>query len=334
MRISNFIVEGKCFIPFQFRDKQYDELLLRIHKYFYDIGYDELVPQNPLYYSFQQTFEKYTPDEPHLRLKVKKFLRLISQRKYNQEIYYLALKQYSNEVPIHISYSIYSAKKRNVAGSIMKIRIEPAIIYKKKQLNSSLTVDESTYKDIIDLAANYIYEFVDEFGFEIIEKPCATNEYQSSRKDSTSLITVSPSCFKIPEKNILPQAVSVMMPFKPEYDVVYKTIKDACSNIGLECHRADDFWNNSILIQDIFELIYCSSFVIVDLSGKNSNVCYEAGIAHTLGKEVISLTQDIDDVSFDLTHHRHIIYVNNEEGLEKLKMNLENRLQHLKDNKQ
>ena len=112
----------------------------------------------------------------------------------------------------------------------------------------------SDIKDIIDLAANYIYEFVDVFGFEIIEKPCATNEYESSKKDSTSLITVSPSCFKVPEKNILSQSVSVMMPFKPEYDEVYKIIKEACSNVGLECYRADDFWNNSILIQDIFEL--------------------------------------------------------------------------------
>lgn len=331
MRISNFIVEGKCFIPFQFRDSRYNELMLRIHKYFYDMGYNELVLHDPFYNSFQQTFEKYIPDESPLRLKVKKFLGFITERQYKQEIYFLALKQYTNEVPIHISYSIYPAKKRNVPGSIMKIRIEPAIIYKIKQLNSYLTVDESTYKDIIDLAANYIYEFVDVFGFEIIEKPYSTNEYQSQKKDSTSIITVSPSCFKVPDKNILSQSVSVMMPFKPEYYEVYEKIKEACSNVGLECHRADDFWNNGILIQDIFELIYCSSFVIVDFSGKNSNVFYEAGIAHTLGKDVISLTQDIEDIPFDLKHHRHIVYGNNKEELENLKTKLENRLQNLKN---
>jgi hypothetical protein len=35
---------------------------------------------------------------------------------------------------------------------------------------------------------------------------------------------------------------------------------------------------------------------------------YEIGMAHTVGKPVLIVTQDIDDVPFDLKHHRCIMY--------------------------
>ena len=54
--------------------------------------------------------------------------------------------------------------------------------------------------------------------------------------------------------------------------------------------------------------------IICDLSGKNANVFYETGIAHTLGKEVILITQHDGDVPFDLRSLRYISYLNNGEG--------------------
>ena len=71
-------------------------------------------------------------------------------------------------------------------------------------------------------------------------------------------------------------------------------------------------------MQDIVELICTSKVVICDLSNKNANVLYEAGIAHTLGKEVILITQNIDDVPFDLRAFRWIRYLDNQEGRSKL----------------
>lgn len=41
---------------------------------------------------------------------------------------------------------------------------------------------------------------------------------------------------------------------------------------------------------------------------------YEAGIAHTLGHEVILITQSEHDIPFDLRHLRYIRYLNNAEG--------------------
>jgi len=122
-----------------------------------------------------------------------------------------------------------------------------------------------------------------------------------------------------------------MIPFDMSFNNVLEAIKAACSSLDLNCKRADDIWINSIIIQDIFELIYCSSIVIVDFSGKNPNVFYEVGIAHTLGKHVIPITQHIGDVPFDLMHHRVIPYLNNKEGLDELKHKIEGRLRVLKE---
>ena len=152
----------------------------------------------------------------------------------------------------------------------------------------------------------------------------------SDVKEVKRVITFSPSVFGVPDKPTVDELVSVMMPFSMEFDDVLETIKNACSDVGMLCYRADDLWNNSTIIQDIFELIYCSSVVIVDFSGKNPNVFYEVGIAHTLGKNVIPITQSIDDIPFDLGHHRALNYLNNSEGLEELRKGLEKRLEVLK----
>lgn len=152
-----------------------------------------------------------------------------------------------------------------------------------------------------------------------------------AKEKVTKVITFTPSVFNIPDTPLVNNCVAVMMPFNMEFNGVYETIKEACSNLGMTCRRADDFWKDSVIIQDIFELICRSSIVIVDFSGKNENVFYEAGIAHTLGKNVIPITQSLTDIPFDLRHHRHLVYLDNGEGLEKLRVGIEERLNFLKD---
>lgn len=151
------------------------------------------------------------------------------------------------------------------------------------------------------------------------------------QKETKNHSYILPLVFDIPEDPTIDKCVSVMMPFSTEFNTVMEKIREACSNVGMSCKRADDFWKNSFIIQDIFELIYRSKIVIVDFSNKNSNVFYEAGIAHTLGKEVIPIAQNIDDVPFDLRPHRILTYLNNNEGLEDLRVNLEKRLKILKN---
>ncbi len=142
-----------------------------------------------------------------------------------------------------------------------------------------------------------------------------------------------PKVFTVSENEDIDSTLaSTMMPFGADFDVVYREIEKAVQNVGMESRRADQIWESSAIIQDIVALIDKSFVVICDCTKKNSNVFYEIGIAHTLGREVILITQNSEDVPFDLGHIRHIKYLNNGEGLDALRSNLENRLGQLRRN--
>lgn len=140
---------------------------------------------------------------------------------------------------------------------------------------------------------------------------------------------ITPRIFKIPASKPDPLLVSVMMPYGG-FDAVYDALESAVQAAGFTCERADKFWEESELMQDIFSLIYRSTYVICDFTNSNPNVFYEAGIAHTLGREVIPIAQSPDHVPFDLRHHRYIRYLNNAEGRNELTTAVQKRLEYLK----
>ena len=139
-----------------------------------------------------------------------------------------------------------------------------------------------------------------------------------------------PAVFNIPDyENIEPSLVSAMMPFHPDFNRVYETLQGVTEAVGLRCRRADDIWENPAVMQDVVSLIDRSRVVIADCTGRNPNVFYEIGIAHTLGREVILITQNEADIPFDLRHLRYVKYLNNGEGLTSLSDRLRPRLADL-----
>ena len=151
--------------------------------------------------------------------------------------------------------------------------------------------------------------------------------------DAIQQITFTPSVFKIPKKPTNSKLISVMMPYSSAYRGTYEAIKKVANYLELECLRADDLWENSTFIQDIFDLIFCSRIVIVDFSERNPNVMYETGIAHTLGKVVIPITQSMNDIPSDLGHHRALKYLPNDEGYRNLSNELYKRIKTIMDEK-
>ena len=121
-----------------------------------------------------------------------------------------------------------------------------------------------------------------------------------------------------------------MMPFAGNFSQVYEAMRAACADSGYRCDRADNVWEHETVIQDIFELIFRARIIICDFSGKNPNVMYETGLAHALGKHVIPISQSLDDVPFDLKHHRVLTYLNNGEGLGELRKALAKKLAGMK----
>lgn len=153
-------------------------------------------------------------------------------------------------------------------------------------------------------------------------------EYVSS-KPSERRITFAPNVLAVPEATVEADLVAVMMPINTSFTPVYNAIKAVCDGARYRCLRADDIWEESAIIQDIFNLAFRAQVVIVDFTGKNPNVMYETGIAHTLGKTVVPISQSMDDVPFDLKHHRVLRYLDNNEGLEAMSAALQERLRYI-----
>lgn len=164
-----------------------------------------------------------------------------------------------------------------------------------------------------------------EFETYLDEKYPDDSHYVSA-KPSEKKLTFAPHVFNVVDFSLESDLAAVMMPFAAEFNGVRNSISSACGDTGYRCVRADDIWDEPTIIQDIFNLILKARVVIVDFTGKNPNVMYETGIAHTLGKLVLPITQSIDDVPFDLRHHRVLKYLPNGEGLKKLRKQLADKL--------
>lgn len=124
--------------------------------------------------------------------------------------------------------------------------------------------------------------------------------------------------------------IFVIMPFKDEFNVIYEHyIKRVALEMGLRIKRGDDpFVGSSPIIDEIWAIMNAARLIIADCTGNNPNVFYELGIAHTLGKPTIILTQD-GNVPFDVKHQRYIRYEDSTSGMPKLQDNLREALRKI-----
>ncbi|HSB69263.1 MAG TPA: hypothetical protein VLT62_08040 [Candidatus Methylomirabilis sp.] len=102
----------------------------------------------------------------------------------------------------------------------------------------------------------------------------------------------------------------VIMPFASELDFVHKVIQTTVEDYGINCVRADQIAISRPVMDDVKAEIAAADLVIVDFTGKNPNVYYEAGLADAWKKDWIVLAQSSEDMTFDVRHIRSIRYTN------------------------
>jgi hypothetical protein len=101
----------------------------------------------------------------------------------------------------------------------------------------------------------------------------------------------------------------VLMPFSEDFDDIYNYgIKESCKAAGTYCERVDEQIYQNTILERIYTQIAKADLIIADMTGRNPNVFYEVGFAHALNKPTILLTQNTDDIPFDLKNYPHIIY--------------------------
>ena len=123
----------------------------------------------------------------------------------------------------------------------------------------------------------------------------------------------SEAVLQFPNTPINNKQIAVMMPFNPAYptpdmDPVYGAIKEAATQLEYECIRVDEIQRPTDITQDILKLIEGSKIIIADLSGANPNVYYEMGLAHARGRIVIPISRDRENLPFDNSYIRTILY--------------------------
>lgn len=118
------------------------------------------------------------------------------------------------------------------------------------------------------------------------------------------------------------QMCFVIMPFVPELHYFYLYLSQYIyDKYGIRCERADNQVLTIPVLEKINSLIKEANVIIADCSGRNPNVYYELGIAHTCEKKVILITKDpIEDAPSDIRHYEFIRYEldRHREFLEKL----------------
>lgn len=113
--------------------------------------------------------------------------------------------------------------------------------------------------------------------------------------------------------------VFVITPFTDEHLELYKALKNEFENL-YEFVNAGDTGNVQNILKDIIQPIYDADIILADLTGLNSNVMYELGIAHTMNKKTIMITQDnLDGLPFDLKQYRTQRYTTHFTGFNNLR---------------
>ena len=118
----------------------------------------------------------------------------------------------------------------------------------------------------------------------------------------------------------------VIMSFSnnPQLQDFYEmAIKPTIEGLGFDCIRVDEQEFNGSIKDRILENIRKAKFIVADITEARPNCYYELGIAHALGKDVIHLANNTDDIHFDINDFNFIIY----SRVEELKTRLKNRIE-------
>lgn len=144
---------------------------------------------------------------------------------------------------------------------------------------------------------------------------CGLRTHKTEAKfEKIDIQTELPKCF-------------VIMPFAAEFEFVYNVIKKSVEEYGVKCERAKERFISEPIVENVKSKIASAEIVIVDFTGRNPNVYFEAGLADAWKKKWIILAQSQADLAFDVQHVRAITYSNSMGADENLKEALDRALE-------
>lgn len=112
--------------------------------------------------------------------------------------------------------------------------------------------------------------------------------------------------------------VFVLTPFHPSEERTFAAIVEGFKDFGVRVVRGDESSIDGAILTHIIEQIAQARFIVANVSTRNPNVMYELGIAHALGKDVIMISNSMDEMPFDIKSKRILFYRDYDDLVRKL----------------
>jgi hypothetical protein len=81
-----------------------------------------------------------------------------------------------------------------------------------------------------------------------------------------------------------------------DWDSHYGFLADLIRLVGMIPIRADHIYGPEPALERLWQGIQEAEVIVADVTGRNPNVLFELGVAHVIGKQILVLTMDPDDI--------------------------------------
>lgn len=107
----------------------------------------------------------------------------------------------------------------------------------------------------------------------------------------------------------------VLIPHNEKFDEIFETIiKPSLLENGLTAIKASDIYQPGSILNQVWKQIRSAEVIIADVSGQNSNVIFELGLCFAIKRSPILITQNADELPFNLRSLRYIEYSDTAKG--------------------
>jgi hypothetical protein len=131
----------------------------------------------------------------------------------------------------------------------------------------------------------------------------------------------------------------VICPFGPEgseerkrSDEIFNyLIKPVAEEKGYETKRLIDEANPGFISGELMQRLYQADIVIADITGSNPNVFYELALRHSMARPFIHISEDTDNIPFDVAQAQVTKITISLEGVDKTKKNLSQQIEQIEN---
>jgi hypothetical protein len=132
------------------------------------------------------------------------------------------------------------------------------------------------------------------------------DEIERQRLEQPMWVEPNPYLLRARHFQSNPQQVFVVIAWDLR-TTVFPELKETLDKHGYAAVYAGER-NGQVVFEDIWKMMNESGVVLVDFTGKRPNVYLEYGMALVLGKPIIAITQNKDDMPSDTPNLKYILY--------------------------